>query len=223
MESELAPLRDLSSKFEVMPLVRQCEESIDHLKLSQKACDPCRKVKLSCPISHPLSGFMFTSAFPVDVGKLVKLYSTGEYSDIKIYLSDHSLTFQSHKVILSLWSVAFAKVRITLRVAGLMYINILILIFDLFSMNIQMFTNGMSESHSSTIYLTDVLPEAFKAMMNFMYSGELNMEDTVNFGTELIHLLFLADRFGVVPLHQECCKMLLECLSEVIFIHDSLE
>jgi len=43
------------------------------------------------------------------------------------------------------------------------------------------------------------------------------MEDTVNFGTELIHLLFLADRFGVVPLHQECCKMLLECLSEVIF------
>ncbi|KAG7573113.1 SKP1/BTB/POZ domain superfamily [Arabidopsis suecica] len=186
LESELAPLRDLSSKFEVMPLVRQCEESIDHLKLSKKEFDPCRKVKLSCPISHPLSGFMFPSAFPIDVGKLVKLYSTGEYSDIKIYLSDHSLTFQSHKVILSLWSVAFAK----------------------------MFTNGMSESHSSTIYLTDVSPEAFKAMMNFMYSGELNMEDTVNFGTELIHLLFLADRFGVVPLHQECCKMLLECLSE---------
>lgn len=80
----------------------------------------------------------------------------------------------------------------------------------------QMFTNGMSESHSSTIYLTDVSPEAFKAMLNFMYSGELNMEDTVNFGTDLIHLL-LADRFGVVPLHQECCKMLLESLSEVNF------
>ncbi|CAD5319962.1 unnamed protein product [Arabidopsis thaliana] len=150
LESELAPLRDLSSKFEVMSLVRQCEESIDHFNLSKTAFDSCRKVKLLCPISHPLSGFMFPSAFPVDVGKLVKLYSTGEYSDIKIYLSDHSLTFQSHKVILSLWSVAFAK----------------------------MFTNGMSESHSSTIYLTDVSPEAFKAMMNFMYSGELNMEDT---------------------------------------------
>ncbi|XP_010469825.1 PREDICTED: BTB/POZ domain-containing protein At2g30600-like isoform X2 [Camelina sativa] len=186
LESELAPLRDLSSKFDVMPLVRQCEESIDHIKLSKEAFDPCRKVKLSCSVSHPLSGFMFPSAFPVDVGKLVKLYSTGEYSDIKIYLSDYSLTFQSHKVILSLWSVAFAK----------------------------MFTNGMSESHSSTIHLTDVSPEAFKAMLNFMYSGELTMEDTVNFGTELIHLLFLADRFGVVPLHQECCKMLLECLSE---------
>ncbi|WZY90075.1 hypothetical protein YC2023_046810 [Brassica napus] len=154
LESELAPLRDLSSSFEVMPL--------------------------------PLSGFMFPTAFPADVAKLKKFYSSGEYSDVKICLSDHGLTFQSHKVILSLWSVAFAK----------------------------MFTNGMSESHSSTIYLTDVSPEAFKAMLNFMYSGELNMEDTVNFGTDLIHLLFLADRFGVVPLHQECCKMLLECLSE---------
>lgn len=111
MESDLAPLWDLSSNFEVMPLVRQCEENIDRLKLSNKIYDPSKKVKLSCPISHPLSGFMFPSAFPVDVGKLKMLYSTGEYTDIKIYLSDHGLTFQSHKVILSLWSVAFAKVR----------------------------------------------------------------------------------------------------------------
>ncbi|CAN7137310.1 unnamed protein product [Brassica rapa subsp. narinosa] len=186
LESELAPLRDLSSKFEVMPLVRQCEEHINRLKLSDRVSDPCERVELSCPISQPLSGFMFPTAFPADVAKLKKFYSSGEYSDVKICLSDHGVTFQSHKVILSLWSVAFAK----------------------------MFTNGMSESHSSTIYLTDVSPEAFKAMLNFMYSGELNMEDTVNFGTDLIHLLFLADRFGVVPLHQECCKMLLECLSE---------
>lgn len=186
LESELAPLRDLSSKFEVMPLVRQCEEYINRLKLSDRASEPCKRVELSCPISQPLSGFMFPTAFPADVAKLKKFYSSGEYSDVKICLSDHGVTFQSHKVILSLWSVAFAK----------------------------MFTNGMSESHSSTIYLTDVSPEAFKAMLNFMYSGELNMEDTVNFGTDLIHLLFLADRFGVVPLHQECCKMLLECLSE---------
>ncbi|KFK23322.1 hypothetical protein AALP_AAs74635U001200 [Arabis alpina] len=186
LESDLTPLRDLSSTFEVMPLVKQCEENIDRLRLSNKAFDPCKIVELSYPISHPLSGFMFPTAFPADVCKLKMLYSTGEYSDIKIYLSDHGLTFQSHKVILSLWSVAFAK----------------------------MFTNGMSESHSSKICLTDVSPEAFKAMINFMYSGELDMEDTVNFGTNLIHLLFLADRFGVVPLHQECCKMLLECLSE---------
>ncbi|KAG2308633.1 hypothetical protein Bca52824_028381 [Brassica carinata] len=173
-ESELAPLRDLSSSFEVMPLVRQCDEYINRLKLSNRASDPCKKVELSCPVS-PLVWFY-----------LKALYSSGEYSDVKICLTEHGLTFQSHKVILSLWSVAFAK----------------------------MFTNGMSESHSSTIYLTDVSPEAFKAMLNFMYSGELNMEDTLNFGSDLIHLLFLADRFGVVPLHQECCKMLLECLSE---------
>lgn len=109
--SELSPLRDLSSTFEVMPLVRQCEENIDRLKLINKEFDSCKKVELSCPISHPLFGFMFPTAFPADVRKLKMLYSTGEYSDIKIYLSDHGLTFQSHKVILSLWSVAFAKVR----------------------------------------------------------------------------------------------------------------
>lgn len=102
-------------------------------------------------------------------------------------------------------------------VSVVMCIKVLVLSFHSFSMKIQMFTNGMSESRSSTIYLTDVSPEAFKAMISFMYSGELNMEDTMNFGTDLIHLLFLADRFGVVPLHQECCKMLLECLSEVDF------
>lgn len=109
LESELAPLRDLSSEFEVMPLVRQCDECINRLKLSNR--DSCEKVELSCPVSHPLSGFMFPTAFPADVAKLRAFYSSGEYSDVKICLGDHGLTFQSHKVILSLWSVAFAKVR----------------------------------------------------------------------------------------------------------------
>lgn len=104
-------MRDLSSSFEVMPLVRQCEEYINRLKLSDRASEPCKRVELSCPISQPLSGFMFPTAFPADVAKLKKFYSSGEYSDVKICLSDHGLTFQSHKVILSLWSVAFAKVR----------------------------------------------------------------------------------------------------------------
>lgn len=82
-----------------------------------------------------------------------------------------------------------------------------------------MFTNGMSESSSSEVYLSDVLPEAFKIMLNFMYSGEIGLEDTEDFGNLLLQLLFLADKFGVTLLYQECCKLLLECLSEVVSLY----
>lgn len=79
-----------------------------------------------------------------------------------------------------------------------------------------MFTNGMSESMSSQITLRDVPPEPFKDMLNYLYSGELNDEVTIDYGALLLELLLLADQFGVTLLHQECCKMLLECLSEVV-------
>lgn len=87
----------------------------------------------------------------------------------------------------------------------------------LFNANInwQMFTNGMSESISSEVYLKDVPLEAFKTMLEFMYSGELNKEDTMDIGILLLQLLLLADQFGISGLHQECCKTLLECLSQV--------
>ncbi|CAL5438985.1 unnamed protein product [Camellia sinensis] len=77
-----------------------------------------------------------------------------------------------------------------------------------------MFTNGMTESISSKVLLQDVPLEAFKAMLEFMYYGELNKEDTMDIDTLLLQLLLLADQFGVTLLHQECCKTLLECLSE---------
>lgn len=80
-----------------------------------------------------------------------------------------------------------------------------------------MFTNGMNESLSLKVRLTDVPPEAFKAMLEYMYCGELNIEDAIDFGTLLLQLLLLADQFGVSILHQECCKTLLECLSEVVW------
>lgn len=78
-----------------------------------------------------------------------------------------------------------------------------------------MFTNGMYESNSSQIFLRDVSYEALKVMLQYMYNGELDVDDTLDVGFSLIQLLLLADQFGVVPLHQECCKTILECLSEV--------
>lgn len=79
----------------------------------------------------------------------------------------------------------------------------------------QMFTNGMCETNSSEVLLRDVSSEAFKGMLEFMYGGELNLEVTMGSGALLLQLLLLADQFGVTLLHQECCKILLECLSEV--------
>lgn len=81
---------------------------------------------------------------------------------------------------------------------------------------VQMFTNGMSESISSKVYLRDISPEAFKGMLEFMYNGELNLKDTMDFGSLLFELLLMADQFGVSLLHQECCKILLKSLSEVV-------
>lgn len=78
-----------------------------------------------------------------------------------------------------------------------------------------MLTSGMRESISSKIWLSDVTPEAVKTMVEFMYTGELKLEDIMDVGGLLLQLLLLADQFGITLLHQECCKMLLECLSEV--------
>ncbi|GAV63477.1 BTB domain-containing protein/F5_F8_type_C domain-containing protein/BACK domain-containing protein/Methyltransf_FA domain-containing protein [Cephalotus follicularis] len=184
-ESQLSSLWALSSQFEVMPLVKQCEETMERSELNKKLLDSGKNVELSYPSSR-LHRTAFPFELPISVHRLQQFHSIGEYSDINIYIEGHGLVAQPHKVILSLWSVPFTK----------------------------MFTNGMSESNSSEICLRDVSVEAFKAMLEFMYSGELNMEDTMDFGNLLLPLLLLADQFGVTLLHQECCKILLECLSE---------
>lgn len=79
----------------------------------------------------------------------------------------------------------------------------------------QMFTNGMNESVSSKICLKDVYFDAFRIMLQFMYSGEINGYDATDTDMLQLQLLLLADQFGVSLLHQECCKRLLEHLSEV--------
>ncbi|KAJ1392933.1 SKP1/BTB/POZ domain superfamily, partial [Sesbania bispinosa] len=157
-QEQLGSLRDLSLQFEVMPLAKQCEEIIERFKLDKKLLDTGKNVELTYPC---------------------------QYSDVKIYIEGYGLVAQAHKIVLSLWSITFAK----------------------------MFTNGMSESMSSEVTLWDVPAEAFTAMLDFLYDGQLN-EKVIDSGCLLLQLLLLADQFGVTFLHQECCKMLLECLSE---------
>lgn len=74
----------------------------------------------------------------------------------------------------------------------------------------------MKESNSKAIRLWDVSPEAFLVMLRFMYGGDLELKDSTEMVSVLIPLLFLVDQFGVNYLHNECCKNIIQCLSEVI-------
>ncbi|KAM2592281.1 hypothetical protein TB1_041572 [Malus domestica] len=187
-EPQLGSLRALGLQFEVIPLVKQCEEAMERWKLNKKLFDFGKSVELSYPYTRPNCCTAFPFGVPVDIPRLKQLYLTSKYSDVNIYIEGHGLIARSHKIILSLWSLPFAK----------------------------MFTNGMSETISPEVILRDISPEAFKGLLEFMYSGELSLEAAVDSGALLLQLFLLADQFGVTLLHQECCKKLLEYLSEVV-------
>ncbi|WOG97717.1 hypothetical protein DCAR_0417058 [Daucus carota subsp. sativus] len=184
--SQLSTLRTLSLHFEVNSLAKKCDEFIERFKINKRLFDSANSVEILYPSSRPHCGVSFPSGVPLDLNKLKSYYISGEYSDVEIHIEGHDLFFRSHKVLLSLWSVPFTK----------------------------MFTNGMSESMSTEVCLKDVSLEAFKIMLEYMYSGEFNKENIMDIGILLLQLLLLADQFGVSALHQECCKTLLECLSE---------
>lgn len=76
-----------------------------------------------------------------------------------------------------------------------------------------MFTGGMIESKSSNVTFQDLSPDVFIAMLHFMYSGELQIEHN-KMDSLLFPLIQLADQFAITYLQRECCKCLLECLSE---------
>ncbi|KAI4317032.1 hypothetical protein L6164_024944 [Bauhinia variegata] len=183
-QEQLGSLRAVSLQFEVMPLVKQCEETMERIKLNRKLFESGNNVELSYPSTWPRCTTL--PSLPIGIQRLKQLQSTGEYSDVNMYIEGYGLVAQVHKIILSSWSIPFAK----------------------------MFTNGMSESISSEVTIRDVPPEAFGAMLKFIYSGELSDAVIVDSGAFLLQLLLLADQFGVTVLHQECCKILLGCLSE---------
>ncbi|KAI3706133.1 hypothetical protein L1987_76391 [Smallanthus sonchifolius] len=168
-------------------LVKQCEEVIERFKLNKSLFDSGKNVEISYPNSQPhCGGPTFPLGLPVNVQKLEQFRNKGAFGDVDISIEGFGLVARSHKVILGLWSLPFMK----------------------------MFTNGMSETVSSEVCLKDVSPEAFKIMMDYFYNGGLNLEDTFENNIFLLELLLLADEFGVSQLHQDCCKTLLERLSE---------
>ncbi|KAL8487068.1 hypothetical protein ACS0TY_023666 [Phlomoides rotata] len=185
-ESHLSTLKGLSLQFEVSTLAKQCDEMMERFKLNKKLFDSGRSVEISYPSSRFNGPAVFPNKLPIDIRRLNSFRLTGEYSDVDIYIEGQAQVAQSHRIILSLWSAPFTK----------------------------MFTNGMSESASSKICLKDVCVDAYKIMLEFMYTGEVNKDDTMGTDMSLLQLLLLADQFGISLLHQECCKRLFEHLSE---------
>lgn len=184
-EWQLNSLLELSSQFKVKPLVKRCEEIIDYLKMDNKLSEYSKNVEVSSIGSQARQFEYFPFKAPVSVQKIKQFLANGEHSDINIYVSGQGLVAQAHKLILSLWSMPFAK----------------------------MFTNGMKESSASNVRFEDVSAEAFFLLLQFMYSGELKV-DTQEITSVLVQLLLLSDQFGITILQFECCKRIMELLSE---------
>ncbi|KAF6167950.1 hypothetical protein GIB67_020520, partial [Kingdonia uniflora] len=133
LEPQLGPLRDLGIQFKVVSLVKQCEEILECFKGNKELFESGNKVEFLHPCSRPQRCVVFPFELPISVQRLTQILSTSDYCDLDIYIEGHGLVAQAHKLIHSLWSIPFMK----------------------------MYTNGMCESGSSKIFLSDVSLEAF--------------------------------------------------------------
>lgn len=112
-EWQLDSLLELSLQFNVEPLVKRCEEMLDYLtKMDNNLSVPSRNLEVSSSGSqaHQVDHFPFKA--PVSVQKIKQFLASGEHSDINIFVSGQGLVAQAHKLVLSLWSMPFAKVHL---------------------------------------------------------------------------------------------------------------
>uniref|UniRef100_A0ACD5XXC3 Uncharacterized protein n=1 Tax=Avena sativa TaxID=4498 RepID=A0ACD5XXC3_AVESA len=183
-ECQLDSLLQLSLHFKVELLVKRCEEMLDSLtRMDDKLSASNLQVSSSGCQAHQVDYFPFEA--PVCVQKIKQFLASGEHSDVNIFVSGQGLVARAHKLILSLWSMPFAK----------------------------MFTNGMKESKATDVFFEDISAQAFSLLLQFMYSGELIVDDRY-ITSVLLQLLLLSDQFGITVLQFECCKRIMEFLSE---------
>lgn len=94
-----------------MPLVKHCDEAMDRFKLNKKLFDSGKGVELEYPTTPTHHCRAFPFGLPVDMQRLKHLHLSGDYSDVNMCIEgSNGLVFRPHKIILSLWSVPFAKV-----------------------------------------------------------------------------------------------------------------
>ncbi|KAJ4770586.1 BTB/POZ domain-containing protein [Rhynchospora pubera] len=186
-EEEVGTLLTLAKQFQVLSLIKKCQEIIIRVEKNrnQVLTYTSATVEIVNDATHlsQLGGFSFETHLNLE--KLKCYLSTGEASDVNIYIAGYGLVARAHKIVLSLQSPPFAK----------------------------MFTNGMMESSSSDVSLQDISPEAFSLLLKFMYCGELELNE-MEMSPLLLDLLLLSDQFGITMLQRECSKRISQCLSE---------
>ena len=110
--------------------------------------------------------------------QLADLFNTGRMSDVTFVLGTQK--FKAHKIVLSARSQVFSE----------------------------MFENNGKVSSVKTLKIEDCEPEAFEAMLSFLYTDE--MEETEETAKELLPL---AIKYQVKLLQHKCEELLLESLS----------
>jgi len=91
-----------------MPLVKQCEETMERFKVDKKLLGTGKNVELTYPSIRPHSSTL--PSLPISIHQLRQLKLTGQFSDVSIYIEGYGLVARAHKIVLSLWSIPFARV-----------------------------------------------------------------------------------------------------------------
>ncbi|XP_024518354.1 BTB/POZ domain-containing protein At2g30600 [Selaginella moellendorffii] len=175
-KEHLVQLRGLAELIGFQNLAAQCKQHIR--EVSYDSSGDLVLLTMHC----------YDTNSPVHVNPVAftRMLSTGDLSDLEVYLEDYDRCLQLHRLVLSVWSAPFAK----------------------------MFTIGMKESNRTRVTIKDVHLDAFMTTIRFMYTGRLDLEGKDNAGSLLLPLLIMADRYGVRVLHQECLDHLLACVNE---------
>ncbi|MCI18071.1 BTB/POZ domain-containing protein [Trifolium medium] len=91
-----------------MPLVKQCEEIMERFKVDIKLFETGKNVELTYPCIGPHRSTL--PSLPVSIQRLGQLKLSGQYSDVNIYIESYGFVARAHRIVLSLWSIPFAKV-----------------------------------------------------------------------------------------------------------------
>ncbi|KAF6154008.1 hypothetical protein GIB67_026662 [Kingdonia uniflora] len=129
---------------------------------------------------------------------LLNFLKSLELSDVFFIVGTEEKVVPAHKVILGA-SGSFPISSCnedSIQILGVDYLILYVLLQYIYTSQTQMFTNGMRESGSSEIFLSDVSLEAFAAMFQFMYHGDIDMNNSMDMvnGTIVVHCGFYSEK-----------------------------
>ena len=112
--SYLNALESVSDEFGLNVLTRQCQEI---LKEANDGYISEGTVRLVCNsgVESNNTRLGFAANSPVDPLELKNIFNNGEFSDVDVFIDGINFVAQGHKLVLSAWSIPFAKVTFCTR------------------------------------------------------------------------------------------------------------